>query len=921
MTALFYGHIDKLAYAVLVEHLEGVYLQDLLFKVNRQEAGDVVARITEGHLREVVRTEAEIFGASSNLVGREGCTRNFNHCTNLERNFNAFFLEEFGSFLTDYFFLSLELVEDTREGHHDFGMRVEAFALQVDAGAENGTGLHLRDAGISIAETAAAVAEHRVVLAEAVNALTDIFYRYAHSLGHFFLTLQVVGHELVEGRIEQANVYGEAVHSTEDALEVFFLNGEKFGKSLLATFNVFGKNHLAHGNNLVSIEEHVLRAAETDTYSTELAGYFCVVGRVGVGAHLQAGVLGAEVHKVSEVAGQFGSLRADFTLINAAVSTVERNEIAFLKLHTVDFKRLCLVVNIDCACTADAALTHTAGNYGSVAGHTAASGEDTFCGSHAGEVFGRSLDTYEYHLMAIGAPLCSVFGKEDNLTAGSTRAGGKTAREFLSLCKGFFIEHGVQEFVELGGLAAVDSRLFVDHALTEQVHGNLHHGCAGALTVTRLQEPEFAFLNGELHVLHVVVVVFEFGLDSVELLVDFGHSLFHRGELCFALFFRNALQFCPAARAFERDLLRRADTCHNVLTLCINEPFAVEEVFARSGVAAEANARCGGVAHVAEYHCHYRHGRTPFCGNAFHLAVKDSALVHPRVEHGADSTPELFHGVSGECLARLLGNSFLEEGYKTLEVFRFELVIEFHALFFLHLLDDFFKGILVVLVYGLHAEHYVAIHLYEAAICVVGEAGIASLCCETLNHFVVKTEVKNGVHHAGHRSACAGAYGEEQGVLHIAELALHQVFHVVETLLNFCLENFYDLVLADFVVLIANVGRNGKSRGHGYTDEVHLGKVGTLTAQFVTHVGTALSLTVTERVNSFFVLHRFYYLQYIIELKISMRRAFGTYTQIHASDWQPGARLGDLHINIGVHIRFAFQRNKRERHQNGNVPV
>ena len=180
--------------------------------------------------------------------------------------------------------------------------------------------------------------------------------------------------------------------------------------------------------------------------------------------------------------------------------------------------------------------------------------------------------------------------------------------------------------------------------------------------------------------------------------------------------------------------------------------------------------------------------------------------------------------------------------------------------------------------------------MYEAAICVVGEAGIASLCCETLNHFVVKTEVKNGVHHAGHRSACAGAYGEEQGVLHIAELALHQVFHVVETLLNFCLENFYDLVLADFVVLIADVGRNGKSRGHGYTDEVHLGKVGTLTAQFVTHVGTALSLTVTERVNSFFVLHRFYYLQYIIELKISMRRAFGTYTQIHASDWQPGAR-------------------------------
>ena len=194
--------------------------------------------------------------------------------------------------------------------------------------------------------------------------------------------------------------------------------------------------------------------------------------------------------------------------------------------------------------------------------------------------------------MAIGAPLCSVFGKEDNLTAGSTRAGGKAAREFLSLCKGFFIEHGVQEFVELGGLAAVDSRLFVDHALTEQVHGNLHHGSTRALAVTGLEEPEFAFLNGELHVLHVVIVLFELGLDGVELTVNLGHGFFHGGEVGFALLFGDALQFSPAARAFERNLLRGADTGHYVFALCVNEPFAVEEVFARSGIAAEAYAGC-----------------------------------------------------------------------------------------------------------------------------------------------------------------------------------------------------------------------------------------------------------------------------------------------------------------------------------------
>ena len=56
-TALFYRHLHELTYAVLVEHLEGVYLQNLLLELNGEEASDIVTRITEGHLREVVGTE------------------------------------------------------------------------------------------------------------------------------------------------------------------------------------------------------------------------------------------------------------------------------------------------------------------------------------------------------------------------------------------------------------------------------------------------------------------------------------------------------------------------------------------------------------------------------------------------------------------------------------------------------------------------------------------------------------------------------------------------------------------------------------------------------------------------------------------------------------------------------------------------
>ena len=82
------------------------------------------------------------------------------------------------------------------------------------------------------------------------------------------------------------------------------------------------------------------------------------------------------------------------------------------------------------------------------------------------------------------------------------------------------------------------------------------------------------------------------GLDGVELTVNLGHGFFHGGEVGFALLFGDALQFSPAARAFERNLLRGADTGHYVFALCVNEPFAVEEVFARSGIAAEAYTGC-----------------------------------------------------------------------------------------------------------------------------------------------------------------------------------------------------------------------------------------------------------------------------------------------------------------------------------------
>ena len=57
LATLLDSELDETAHTLLVENLEWVYLQDLLVKLDGQERSNVVARVTEGHLSEVVGTE------------------------------------------------------------------------------------------------------------------------------------------------------------------------------------------------------------------------------------------------------------------------------------------------------------------------------------------------------------------------------------------------------------------------------------------------------------------------------------------------------------------------------------------------------------------------------------------------------------------------------------------------------------------------------------------------------------------------------------------------------------------------------------------------------------------------------------------------------------------------------------------------
>ncbi len=358
--------------------------------------------------------------------------------------------------------------------------------------------------------------------------------------------------------------------------------------------------------------------------------------------------------------------------------------------------------------------------------------------------------------MAFVVPCLSVVGVEHDLSTTSTRACGKTLSDNLSGCEGLLVEYGVKEFVKFLRFATKDSGLFVDFAFVEEVNSDFHHCGTRTFAVTGLEEPKFAFLNGKFHILHVAVVVFEFLLDGVELSVNFRHCFFHRRILGHAVGFADAGAFCPALRTDFGDLLRCTDTCHNVFTLSIYEIFAVEEVFAVGGVAAEAYACSRSVAHVAEYHSHHADSRAPFIRYSFHLTIEDSTFVHPTAEHCADGAPKLFDRIVGEVFAGAFFDGGLEENDEFFEFVNAKVLVKFHAAFGFNFFDNFFERVDVGFVNGLHFEHHVAVHLYEAAIGVVNEVGVVGFLHHTFGNFVVQTEVEDSVHHTGHRSAGSG---------------------------------------------------------------------------------------------------------------------------------------------------------------------
>ena len=138
----------------------------------------------------------------------------------------------------------------------------------------------------------------------------------------------LVRQELVQRRIEQADGDRQASHDLEHRLEIGPLHGQDLGQRPASARLGVGADHLAHGEDAVLVEEHVLGAAQPDAFGAERAGLAGIVGGVGIGPHTQAPHLVGPAHDAAEIAGEFRLAHLDASFQDFARGAVDGDDVS-----------------------------------------------------------------------------------------------------------------------------------------------------------------------------------------------------------------------------------------------------------------------------------------------------------------------------------------------------------------------------------------------------------------------------------------------------------------------------------------------------------------------------------------------------------------------------------------------------------------
>ena len=314
----------------------------------------------------------------------------------------------------------------------------------------------------------------------------------------------------------------------------------------------------------------------------------------------------------------------------------------------------------------------------------------------------------------------------------------------------------MQKLIQGFRINARNSGFLVDFSFMNKVNGDFQSGLRCALAVTGLQQEELCILNGELHILHICIMIFQkmSGLD--EFIIDFGHFL---------------LQMSDSGRC--------ADTGYNVFPLCIDEVFAEDGVFTSGRIAGERNTGTGCVGHIAENHLLNVDRSSQIIRDFIHLAVEDGAFIVPALKYGGDGFFELCTGILREFFT---GQFFIKHFVllgNFLQLFRAQFIVLLNVGFFFFFFEN-------VLKFGaIQTDGDIREHRDETTIGVIRPMRIAGLFGDRLYGNVVQTEVQNGIHHTRHGNRRTRTNRDKKRIGFISEFFAGRFFKMLHVLADF----------------------------------------------------------------------------------------------------------------------------------------
>ena len=308
----FDGHLDQLADAFLIEDGERIGLEDL--QRSRSPSRTSYSRRATGPCVVCVRSLVPKLKNSASLATWSAVSAARGISIMVPTMYCRSFMPALPSTssATRYhdLLLVLQFLHAADQRNHDFGNHLDALLGHLHGGFEDGARLHLGDLGIGDAETAAAMAEHRVELVQLFDALQQlgqlllqVAHRDAVLRRHFLLRLcsrrsgsrarstirsSRLGRNSCSGGSSVRITTGKPSIALNRPAKSLRCMGSSFCERLAAGLLVARQNHRLHVRDAILGEEHVLGAAQADAFGAELAGGFGVARNIRIGAHAEA---------------------------------------------------------------------------------------------------------------------------------------------------------------------------------------------------------------------------------------------------------------------------------------------------------------------------------------------------------------------------------------------------------------------------------------------------------------------------------------------------------------------------------------------------------------------------------------------------------------------------------------------------------